>query len=75
MQGICAALEVKSDVCVAVLGMCPALAVTNTAVDGLVMDGSSLLVLTFSILFFKNRNETKRALEDRTDGFNTVRLG
>tara|TARA_B100000678_G_scaffold253327_1_gene229856 strand:- start:91 stop:258 length:168 start_codon:yes stop_codon:yes gene_type:complete len=55
--------------------MCPALAVTNTAINGLAMGGASLFVLTFSILFFKNRNETKRALEDRTDGFNTVRLG
>ena len=74
MQGICAALEVKYGVC-AVLGMCPALAVTNTAINGLAMGGAFLFVLTFSILFFKNRNETKRALEDRTDGFNTVRLG
>ena len=49
---------------VAVLGMCPALAVTNTAINGLAMGGASLFVLTFSILFFKNRNETKRALEN-----------
>ena len=60
---------------VAVLGMCQALAVTNTAINGLAMGGASLFVLTFSILFFKNRNETKRALEDSTVGFNTVRLG
>ena len=61
---------------VAVLGMCQALAVTNTAINGLAMGGASMFVLTFSILFFKNRNETKRALEDdSTEGFNTVRLG
>jgi len=55
--------------------MCPALAVTNTAINGLAMGGASLFVLTFSILFFKNRNETKSALENRSDGFDTVRLG
>ena len=59
----------------AVLGMRPALAVTNTAINGLAMGGASRFVLTFSILFFKNRNGTKRALEDSTEGFNTVRLG
>jgi len=55
--------------------MCPALAVTNTAINVLAMGGASLFVLTFSILFFKNSNETKRVLEVRTDGFNTVRVG
>jgi len=60
---------------VAVLGMRPALAVKNTAINGLTMGGASLFVLTFSILFLKNSNEIKRALEVRTDGFNTVRLG
>ena len=55
--------------------MCPALAVTNTAINGLAMGGASMFVLTFSILFFKNRNETKKALGDSTNGFNTIRLG
>ena len=60
---------------VAVLGMCPALAVTNTAINGLVMGGASMFVMTFSILFFKNRNETKKELRESTNGFNTIRLG
>ena len=40
----------ENPVFVAVLGMCPALAVTNTAINGLAMGGATLFVLTFSSL-------------------------
>ncbi|MGD2116316.1 MAG: electron transport complex subunit E [Acidobacteriota bacterium] len=44
----------ENPVFVQVLGMCPALAVTNTAVNGLAMGGATLFVLTMSSLLISS---------------------
>jgi len=57
---------------VAVLGMCPALAVTNTVINGLAMGGASLFVLTFSILF--SRTEMKPKEHWKTELMDSIRV-
>jgi len=47
-------LWTENPVFVQVLGMCPALAVTNTAVNGLAMGGATLFVLTMSSLLISS---------------------